>query len=302
VAVSVKPLHSKDETGREMRRLATTYAGDLSCFNAAGVPLDKVPLPVFFQSIANLPYRRDPGGVEIVSRPYLLLQSPTRGLDCKKKHIILAAWLERNGIPWRFAAVSRFPAPGPYGRPPIHHVIVQAFIDGEWVDLDATYPGNELFEIHNWTRVEPLSGSEPASDHPVLVSMSGDGDPTWQMYLEWCDQVQTVAPEYMGITGVEEGVSTAGIVAIVTAIVAAVASVTVAIISAASAARDRDKAAEVQAAQIQSYETLQAQAYAEATKVRQEADEQQLRLEKMVKQYVIPGSIALAAILFLGGK
>jgi len=292
MAVTVHELRSKDETGREMRRLATTFAGDLCCFSAIGVPLDRIPLPVFFEAIANIPYKPDTAGVEVVTRPYLLLQSPAAGWDCKKKMIVLAAYLERNRITWRFMAVSRRAS----GQ--IHHVIVQAWIDGEWVDLDPTYPGSKLFDAHEWTRAEPLAGDGPGSDQPVLVSLSGDGDPTWAMYLDYQDMIRTVAPESMGDGGITAG----GVVAIVTAIVAAVTTLTVTIINAASNRRNREAAERVQAANIKTYTDMQAAATRTATLQAVAAEDLQQKNEVLIKKWVVPGSIALAALLFLGGK
>jgi hypothetical protein len=128
---SVQILKSRSQTGREIKRLAKKYYNDLG--NFLETPLDK-----FYSYVKNIPYQEDPRGQEIVKRPAYLLSGRTK--DCKKAAVLIGSWLEAHGIPWRLVAVSERP------DREIHHVFNQARIDGEWKNIDATYPDYKLFQ------------------------------------------------------------------------------------------------------------------------------------------------------------
>jgi len=291
--LSVKALHTKEQTAREMGRLVDHYASDLCAFDAGGVSLAETPLSIFYRAIANIPYREDTEGIEVVTRPYILLTAPYRGWDCKKKAIAIASWLKLHNIPYRFTAVSRRPS----GE--IHHVIVEAWIDGEWVEIDATYPHNQLFERQEWTKVEPLSGSGRASSQPVLVSLSGDGAPCPALTDEFVQVLRVSHPEYMGAVGTTTG----GVAVIVTCIITSLTAITVAIISAVSSKRESDRASQRQADQIQSYAEISQQNFEnqqtaadDAAAVAAAAKAKQY---EMIKKYILPAGLAAGALILL---
>lgn len=286
--LTVTKLQTKDQTAREMYRLVDRYAGDLAAFDAGGLSLPALSLPQYYAAIRAIPYRQDARGIEVVTRPYLMLTAPGRGWDCKKKAIAIASWLKLHNIPYRFAAVSNRPS----GE--IHHVIVQAYIDNAWEDIDATYPRNQLFEREPWTAVEPLAGDGRPGPNPVLVSMSGDGAPGPALTREYVAALQQAHPEYLGDGGISAGVG-----AIIAAAVAAIASVTVAIVAAVGNKRDRESRERVEIAQVQSYADVQAAAAQASTDQAQiAADAADAQREAIVK-WILPAGIAAGALLLL---
>lgn len=132
ITVNRSPLRSKDQTGRAMYSLAVSFADDLGTL--AGEKLSK-----FYNRVKNIPYQRDPKGLETIARPGLLLKE-FPSLDCKKKAILMAAFFRKNKKPFRFVAVSEIPSKK------IHHVFVQVFLRGQWRNVDATYSKYKLFE------------------------------------------------------------------------------------------------------------------------------------------------------------
>lgn len=287
--ISMKRLHTKDQTAAEMYRLVDRYAGDLHEFDAGGVALSQLSLPAFYAAIRAIPYRQDTTGIEIVTRPYLMLTAPGQGWDCKKKAIAIASWLALHGIPYRFVAVSRRPSGD------IHHVLTQAHIDGEWVDIDPTYPRNQLFEREAWTAVEPLAGDGRPANKAVLVSMAGDGAPGPQLTYEYVAALSRSCPEYLG----DGGISAGGIVAIIVAAVSAAAAVTVAIIEGVQSRKDREARERTEAAQITSYENIQLAALVAGTEQQQIAADAQEAQHEMIKKWILPAGIAAGALILL---
>ena len=130
----VEELTSRAQTGRSIYKSAK-YFKDLGPF------LDTT-LAQFFNHVKNIPYKEDSLKAEIVSRPkYLLGKSAFRdGIDCKKKAVLISAWMEAHGIPYRLVAVSE------KKNKQIHHVFPQAYINDRWQNVDATYNHYKLFE------------------------------------------------------------------------------------------------------------------------------------------------------------
>lgn len=287
--LTVKQLHTKDQTAAEMYRLVDRYAGDLNDFDVNGTPLSRVTLPAFYSAIRSIPYREDTTGIEVVTRPYLMLTAPDRGWDCKKKAIAIASWLKLHGTRYRFAAVSR------RANREIHHVIVQAFIDGEWVDIDATYPHNQLFEREQWTKIEPLGGSGRAVDRAVLVSMSGDGPARPALTYDYIAKMRQLDPAFMGDGGLTAG----GIATIIVAAIAAAASITVAIVSGVQQRKDREQRAKTEAASISSYEDIQMAAIQGGTEQAAIIAQQEAARAELIKKWILPAGIAAGALLLL---
>lgn len=133
---TVDPLLNKEQTGRAMARLVSRYASDLDhiigVYRGKRMRLSDFPALAFFDFVRRIPYRRDVPRIEVVGRPARLLSGELRGLDCKKKSVLIAAWAKRNYVPYRFVAVSR------RKDKRFHHVFPQLYLGG-WVNFDATY-------------------------------------------------------------------------------------------------------------------------------------------------------------------
>lgn len=128
-------LRDRVQTGREIAWLARNFWTDL---DETG-DLDK-SLPEFYGKVKRIPYKED-GHNEIVARPRILYdRKQFPALDCKKKAVLISSWLEAHGEPWRLVTTSELPSKE------IHHIFPQMQIDGEWYNVDATYPEYHLFE------------------------------------------------------------------------------------------------------------------------------------------------------------
>lgn len=133
------PLVDKEQTAAAMHAVVTNHANDLDgvsvVLNGNTRLLSSMSISEMFDYIRKIPYRFDPKPREIVARPSLLLELQGVGIDCKKKAILMAAFLQRYypEIPWRFVSTSRRPDKR------ITHVFVQAFIGDAWINLDCTY-------------------------------------------------------------------------------------------------------------------------------------------------------------------
>lgn len=144
-------LDSKDQTGKEMYRLIDQYSGDIDFIHTRqGVPLSSLNLFEYFDFVKNIPYRRDIQGIEVVSRPAKIIDNKSVGMDCKKKSILISAYLKNRGIPFRLIASSKRPDKR------IHHVFPQMKIDGRWHNMDATYSEYKPLELKKVTKAEVL--------------------------------------------------------------------------------------------------------------------------------------------------
>ena len=98
-------------------------------------------LSCFYNFVRSIPYKEDGFYAEIIARPkFLMDRAKFPALDCKKKAVLIGAWLNAHNIPWRLIACSERP------DRQVHHVFVQAFISGHWRPIDATYPDYYLFQ------------------------------------------------------------------------------------------------------------------------------------------------------------
>lgn len=108
--------------------------------------LAKLPIQSFYKVVQNQPYRRDPSGREVISRPlYILNYAPEFGRDCKKQSTLIASWAKENGVPFRLSVVSSRPDKKP------HHIFCSLNIGGKWIDADATYKRFKLGEKRRYT-------------------------------------------------------------------------------------------------------------------------------------------------------
>lgn len=131
------------EIGREMYRLADSYSTDLG--ELAGLPLD-----VFFDKVKQIPYRKEPGRFQFLSRPQWVLSGLSPVVACANKAIMVGAWAKQNRFPFRFVAV------GTALTRPVNHVYTQIFLAGLWQNVDPTYNWHSPFHVRPWARFEVL--------------------------------------------------------------------------------------------------------------------------------------------------
>jgi hypothetical protein len=153
--ITSKRLKSKDQTGNEMHRLISVYCNDLDhvmIFRRGMLtPFSSLPLNEAYEFVRRIPYRKDRKPIEVVARPAEIIRQKDNGMDCKKKAIVLSAYLRRRGLPYRLIASSRLPSRR------IHHVFPQLGFNGQWLNFDATYPNYRPFERKQVTKMEVLN-------------------------------------------------------------------------------------------------------------------------------------------------
>jgi len=133
-----------EDTGRLMYALVKRFSGDLGEF--ANYSLEE-----FFNHVKKIPYKKDPDGIEYLTRPEAFLKSYGRGQDCDDRAITIGSWAKENGLQFRFIAT------GKHKDKPIHHVYPEILIGGKWIVADATYPENVLgYEIFKPERKQIL--------------------------------------------------------------------------------------------------------------------------------------------------
>jgi len=154
--VTKKHLSDKRQTSREMYRMVERYCDDLRdvriFYRGKKTSLADLPLNRFYEFVKNLKYETDIKPVEIVARPLhiLAMSNLGKGIDCKKKAILMAAYLRLRNVPYRFVASSNRPD----GK--VHHVFPQMEYLGQWLNVDATYAKYKPFQLHFVTNAEVL--------------------------------------------------------------------------------------------------------------------------------------------------
>ena len=152
--LSATRLKNKDQTGKEMHRLIKQYSSDLNSVyvrkDGKMIPFSSLTLMEAFDIVRLIPYRQDIKPIEVIARPNGILKNAPVGMDCKKKAILIAAYLKERGIPFRLIASSRKP------NKRIHHVFPQANIAGKWLNMDATYSNYKPFQLKPVTKAEVL--------------------------------------------------------------------------------------------------------------------------------------------------
>jgi hypothetical protein len=150
-------LFDKKQTVKEIDRIARRYGADIEEFfikkDGVIIPLHKLSLKEFYNLVRAIPYQRDQRPIEILIRPGYMIKNKGIGLDCKKKTILMASYMYRSASgPVRFRYVGSSQRPDKR----IHHIYLQVLHDGQWKNVDATYPENNIFENKQYTKVELL--------------------------------------------------------------------------------------------------------------------------------------------------
>lgn len=138
-----------------MYQLIRSYARDLDTTYLRGRSglrsLSSLSLPAFYNLVKNIPYKRDSKPIEVIARPKIILSKFMNGRDCKKAAILMGAWFHRRGVPYRLMTVST------RRDRAVHHVFPQVrSMNGDWLNVDATYPDQKLFERKRVTKAEIL--------------------------------------------------------------------------------------------------------------------------------------------------
>jgi hypothetical protein len=115
---------------KKMRDIVEEFHGDVA--HLARLSTDEL-----FSLVEKIPYVMDGdvwgGGREAIARPARFRE--LRGLDCKKKAILVGCWARCRGIGYRFVAVDDT------GNG-ISHVFAEVEeVPGWWVSMDCTIPG-----------------------------------------------------------------------------------------------------------------------------------------------------------------
>lgn len=151
---STQRLFNKSETASKMYHLIRKYYKDLQNFriirNGKSVPLTSLSIKDFFNLVRKIPYRQDKKPIEIVSRPKHILKLQRLGMDCKKKSVLIASYLKSKKIPYRLIGSSS------RRNKRIHHVFPQAYLNGRWKNIDATYNHYRIYEPKKVTNYELL--------------------------------------------------------------------------------------------------------------------------------------------------
>jgi len=141
-----EPLKNRAQTARKIKHLCEMFYLDLNlCFiirDHRQVPLSKLTLNEYFSFVKNIPYRKDPQPIEIVARPYYLIKHRQLGLDCKKKGVLICAYLRMKNFKYRAIGASTRPD----GK--VHHIYFELYDPEEkqWKPVDATYKDYRLFQ------------------------------------------------------------------------------------------------------------------------------------------------------------
>ena len=151
-----EPLNNKKQSIDKIFYLASRYASDLDSIYVNGsnglTNLSSLTLEEYFDVVRKMPYQRDEEPIEIVARPKIIFERYLNGTgrDCKKAAVIIGAYCNKNGIPWRVAVVSTRP------DKKIHHIFPQADLNGngQYVNLDATYSNMRIAQPKDVTKVE----------------------------------------------------------------------------------------------------------------------------------------------------
>ena len=102
-------------------KMARQYAADTTTLPST--------LEGLFEFVRKLTYR--PEQVETLRQPSITAKD---GGDCDDKTILVCAWAQQRGLPWRMMFAGMSTTPEKY-----HHIFPQVKKDGVWVTLDATY-------------------------------------------------------------------------------------------------------------------------------------------------------------------
>lgn len=153
--INAERLIDKQQTADKIHELINRYHKDISKFyiidnRGRKRPLHKLKLLEYYELIKNIPYKKDRRPIEIIARPKHLLSGVFNNLDCKKKTVLIGAYLKMNGYKYRLIGTSNRKSKN------IHHIFPQVKLNGKWWNLDATYPENKAYQPKFITNMQEL--------------------------------------------------------------------------------------------------------------------------------------------------
>lgn len=128
------------QTGNKMKEVINKFSSDIG-------DLKNLDLDEYYDLVRKIPYTYDQAkwdlngeDVELLVRPKIILEKfKNIGIDCKKKAILIGSWFKEHNLLNRLVCVSEMTNKEP------HHVFNQLMLNGNWVNVDATYPHYKLF-------------------------------------------------------------------------------------------------------------------------------------------------------------
>ena len=126
-----RELTDVQQTASEMYRIASAWREDMA-------PYASMSLQELFDLLKNIPFQADPKDTEFLQCPWFTLNQVSIAADCDDHAICVGAWCHLRGIPFRFVAVSRS------ANIPLHHVLTEMYLNGNWFEFDPTYAFNVL--------------------------------------------------------------------------------------------------------------------------------------------------------------
>jgi hypothetical protein len=102
------------------------------------------PFTEFFNFIKDIPYKPDPPGDELVMRPLRLFERNAG--DCDDKTVAFMSYFIYHNLTTGFSLVSQS------DKRNYHHIFCFVVVDGQKLDIDATYSKNRPFEKREWKK------------------------------------------------------------------------------------------------------------------------------------------------------
>jgi hypothetical protein len=147
MSISIEHLNNRKQTAKKMKKIANVSSNDLNEMfikkNNNLKKLSNLSFLDFFNFVKNIPYKKDNRPVELLTRAKRINEviDKTGGLDCKKKAILIAAWIINNmgDKNYRFIGSSN------RQDKKITHVYPEILLGNIWYPVDATYKKNKPF-------------------------------------------------------------------------------------------------------------------------------------------------------------
>jgi hypothetical protein len=140
------PLTDKKITIQKMYEICYDYTQDLSNIIYKSTPLSSLDIEKYYNFCLNIPYIQDSAPIELIGRPTRIVT--LKGLDCKKKAVLIGTYCAFHNIPFRFCVVSQRP------DKQFHHIYPEVKIKNQWISFDSTYRNYRIGQNKTFTAKE----------------------------------------------------------------------------------------------------------------------------------------------------